>query len=230
MSQQPPPAPAGEANTQFADKRSVKLAEWIRQLPKVKFEPEEPDEKAPLISSEDLDAVFRLADPDAVARIRKDIDFMDYELLRLFRIRDHEAKKQQNRYRLYQVSYLVLAASATLVGSLQALTLAGDPNILPYCAFGETLIALVAIYLTTISGREPPLVLWMENRRRAEQLRREYFLFLANLPPYDQLEGYRRSVLLSKRAAEINRGNVPPEPEAQEPMTGGSNDPARRPQ
>jgi hypothetical protein len=230
MSQQPPATPAGEANTQYAEKRSAKWPEWVKQLPKLKFEPEEPDEKAPLISQEDLEVVFRNADPDAVTRIRKDIDFMDYELLRLFRIRDHEAKKQQNRYRLYQISYLILAASATLIGSLQALTLTGDPNVLPFFAFAETLIALVAIYLTTISGREPPLLLWMENRRRAEQLRREYFLFLANLPPYDQLEGYRRSVLLSKRAAEINRGNVPPEPDVQEPMPGGSDEPARRPQ
>src|SRR5215216_258492 len=134
MSQQSP-APAGEANTQFVANRSINLPQWLQQFPTLKFKPEEPDEEAPLISKEDLEVVFRNADPDAKTRILKDIEFLDYELLRLFRIRDHEAKKQQNRYRLYQVSYLILAASATLIGSLQALTLTGDPNVLPFFAF-----------------------------------------------------------------------------------------------
>ena len=49
----------------------------------------------------------------------------------------------------------------------------------------------------------------MSNRRRAEQLRREYFRFLTRMPPYDEVTGYRRRMLLSKRVADINRGMHP---------------------
>ena len=47
------------------------------------------------------------------------MDFMDYELLRLFRQRDYTAKYNQNRYRRQQIYFLILAVAATLVGSLQ---------------------------------------------------------------------------------------------------------------
>lgn len=201
-----------EANTQWKMLKRENWPEWMKQLPVPRFEPEEPEPTA-LLNEDELEAILQKFEPAVADRVRKDIQFLDYELLRLFRQRDHEAKKQQNRYRTYQIAYLLLAAGATLIGSLQALSLAGRPALMALCAFGETAIALIAVYLATISGREPPQQIWMENRRRAEQLRREYFRFLANLPPYDTLQSVQRSVLLSKRAAEINRGHVPPEPD-----------------
>jgi len=47
------------------------------------------------------------------------------------------------------------------------------------------------------------------NRRASEQLRREFFRYLAHLPPYDRLDGYRRKLTLSQRSADINRGVYP---------------------
>ena len=189
---------------------SSSLPAFLQELPYLRF-PKAPDPNFKLIEPRHIDALKALY-PDAVERIEADIEFMQYELLRLFVERDYEAKRNQNRYRIYQLLFLLLATLATLIGSFQALALSSDPNALPFWAFVETIIALLATFLATISGREPPMPRWLDNRRRAEQLRREYFRFLMNLPPYDTLTGYKRQVELSRRAAEINRGVFPEEP------------------
>lgn len=189
-------------------------AAWVRQLPKWHFKPEEPDPNYQLIDRAELREVLKDAHPEARRRIEADIEFLDYELLRLFRERDHEAKRNQNRYRLIQILYLVLAAIATMLGSAQALAVSSNPATMPVYAFAETLIALLATYLATVSGRESPFGIWLASRRRAEQLRREYFRFVMNMPPYDKFDwgNYERKLLLSKRAADINRGVYPDEP------------------
>jgi heme exporter protein D len=142
-------------------------------------------------------------------RLQEDIDFLDHELLRLFRQRDFEASLNQNRYRLFQIRFMLLAAIATVIGALQGLALGNNNALVPWLAFAETVVALVVTYQATISGRESPLPLWLQNRRRAEYLRREYFRYLMDLPPYDTVEGYERKLLLSTRAANINRGIYP---------------------
>jgi hypothetical protein len=198
-----------QPNTQGDKSFRRHMPAWIQELPTWRFRPEEPVIDSPLIDRATLDALLVDVDPDVVKRIKDDIQFLDYELLRLFRIRDYEAKKQQNRHRKYQISYLALATGAAALGSFQALAVATNPQLMQIFAFGETLIALFATYMATLGSREPPLNRWLDNRRRAEELRREYFLFLMNLAPYDALMGYERKVMLSKRAAEINRGVFP---------------------
>lgn len=182
---------------------------WLRQMPRLSFPP--PNENFELIDRRLLVNTLREinADQEVARRIARDLRYLDQELLRLFRERDHEAKYQQNRYRLYQIMYMALAALATLLGSLLALFLEIRPAIVPLLALGETFVALVTTYLATISGREPPLQMWLDNRRRAEHLRREYFRYLANIEPYDEYDGYEREVMLSRRAADINRGFFP---------------------
>jgi hypothetical protein len=217
-----PPPPSELENSQApptqADRKPY-VVEWMQFLPRRRFIPEEPNVDAPLIEPEVVDCYLKpleeSSDPQdqAVAKqIREDIAIMHHDLLRLFRQRDHEAKKQQNDYRLYQIGFLVLAAAAAVFGSLQALALSGNGRVaLAIFAFGETLVALTAVYLATISGREPPLPRWLDARRKAEQLRREYFRFLLNLSPYDRLTPIERKLKMAERAAEINRGNYPDE-------------------
>ena len=188
------------------------LQVWMQELPTYPFRPAEPDPNFQLIPDEQWKAVIDQTDTDTAAQMEADKKFLDYELLRLFRERDHEAKKQQNRYRLVQIGFMVLATVATMIGALQALALSNDPASLPRLAFMETLVALLAAFLSAISGREPPLPIWLSNRRRAEQLRREYFRYLVNLPPYDSIEGYQRQMAVASRAADINRGVFPEEP------------------
>lgn len=181
--------------------------EWIRQLPRLRFPPL--DEDFQLIKRDELQKLLASVEPDVAQRIVDDIDYMDHELLRLFRERDYQASYHQNRYRLYQVMYIVLAAAASVTGALMALSLSARPEIIPILAIIEVFIAATTTYLATVGSRPPPLATWLDNRRRAEYLRREYFRYLANLPPYDGETGYMREMLLATRAARINQGNDP---------------------
>lgn len=183
------------------------MPEWIKQLPRLNFPKQDPNFQ--LIDMKQLDEYLKGVSPAAYERLKEDMQFLDKELLRLFRDRDYEAKLQQNRYRVYQIGYMLLAAAATLVGSLFAVAQTSAREAVPILGFLETLIALLTTYLATIAGREQPLPLWLSNRRKAESLRREYFRFLMDLPPYDTLEGYERRRMLSMRAADINRGFFP---------------------
>ena len=177
---------------------------WLKKMPRLRFPP--PKEHFQLLDPKQLEEILKDADQPVVDGVRADVRHMEYELLRLFRERDYEAKYQQNRYYLYQIAYILLAFLATLIGSLLALSLKSNPGIVPWLAFAETLVALLTTYLATLSGREPPLPLWLNNRRRAEAMRREYFRYLLNLSPYDEVTGYEREMKLSRRAADINRG------------------------
>jgi hypothetical protein len=190
-----------------------RMATWIQELPTLNF-PSQPDPNFQLIDLTKLNTALAQADAGVRLRIQEDVAFLETEVMRLFRERDHEAKMHQNRYRLYQLAYIFLAALAGMIGSIQAIALSHSPNALPFWAFLETVIALLVTYLATISGREPPLPLWLTNRRRAEQLRREYFRYLMNMPPYDEKEGYMRQTELTRRVANINRGVYPEEPSA----------------
>jgi cation transport ATPase len=190
-------------------------------MPRLRFEPPAPDPNYQLIDREDLEEELKDIPQEVRDEIFKDMEFMEYELMRLFRQRDYEAKKQQNRYRRIQILYLLLAALATMIGSVQALTFSTAPETMPLFSFLSTVVALMVTFLATISGRESPLPLWLTNRRRAEQLRREYFRYLTRMSPYDDVEaGYPRRMLLSKRAADINRGVYPQEVD---PRTGTGN-------
>jgi len=185
---------------------------WIQEMPRFgPFRPAGPDPNFVLLDPELLEEVLQGVPITVKQEIYKDIDFLEYEVLRLFRERDHRAKVQQNRYRRQQINFLLLAIIATLVGSLQLITLGNRPEIMPVFAFLETVIALFTAFLAAVGGREPPQEQWLLNRRRAEQLRREYFRFLTRVPPYDELAGYQRRLLLAQRAAEINRGMQPQE-------------------
>lgn len=226
----PPPGPPDKKNpenltpiTQGKQDFRKRLPVWLQEMPQFgRFQPVEPDPNYQLLRKQDLETVLRDVPDEVKKEIFDDIDFMDYELLRLFRIRDHQAKFNQNRYRRQQIFFLILAVAATLVGSLQVVALNSTPEIMPLFAFLETLVALLTAFLAAIGSRESPQELWLNNRRRAEQMRREYFRFLTRMPPYDEVTGYQRRMLFSQRAADINRGMYPQELPGQ--STTGVND------
>lgn len=206
-----------ETKHQYAAKRRKnRLPMWMRDLPRPFGFPSQPDEQYKLVSDEDLDQLHREGlDAEAVERIRADRDFLEYELMRLFRTRDHEAAREQNRYRLFQITFITLATAATVLGSLQALMLVNRPDLVWVFAFAETAVALLTTFVATVRGSKPPLMAWLDNRRRAEHMRREYFRFIMRLPPYHNINEqtpYQLKTELSKRAADINKGSFPPEP------------------
>lgn len=183
------------------------VPEWLRQLPKFRFAP--PRDDFQLVDRTQLDSMLNHVDAESKQRLNADLDVLNLELLPLFRERDYLAKYHQNRYRLYQIIYMLLAAAATLVGSLLALALNTSPQLVSFLSFVETLIALLTYLIINLSGREPALPAWLDNRRRAESLRREYFRYVMNLAPYRSLKGFERRMVLARRAADMNRGVYP---------------------
>lgn len=187
-----------------------KRASWVRDMPQFgTFKPDKPDVSYKLIKPDVLKTLLAGHSERVVKRIQDDIDYAEHEVLRLFRARDYDAARNQNRYRKTQIFYIMLAGLATTFGALQAYTLAGNPLLSPWFGLGETIVALSTVFIAAINARRPPLRAWLNNRRVAEQLRREYFRFVTNLPPYTDLNADDRRAELSKRAANINLGIEP---------------------
>jgi hypothetical protein len=167
-----------------------------------------PDSAFQLIPSQKLEEKLKTVDAQVAGMIREDIRHLDKELLGLFRERDTEAKVQQNQYRRFQITYIILALTATVIGSLQGLA-SQDDSWLTWFAFAETVAALLATFVAALAGNNPPLPRWISNRRQAEAMRQEYFRYLMHASPYDGEDAAQREMLIAQRAAEINRGHYP---------------------
>lgn len=210
--QKPPRYEPPEPITQ--DKRVQRewVPEWFKQLPRFRFNSY--NDTFQLLPAEELNAMLASCTPQAAQAILDDLAVLDQEVLRLFRRVDYEAARQQNRYRRAQLLYAVLALAATVVGSIMALTLESRPDLTPWLGGLETIIAGMTSFIAAITSDEPPQQLWLQNRLKAEHLRREYFRYLMRLEPYDGItDRFDRETLLAKRAADINRGFFPETPQ-----------------
>lgn len=189
---------------------SRRAPEWRRRFPKLR--PDPINHNFQLIEPDRLEAMLKTMNQPAADRFRKDIQFLEQPLLRLFRERDHEAYVHQNTHRLFQLSFIGLSVLATLVGALLTLTLTSNATFSAFLGFVEAVIAAVTAALAALQGNRPPQALWLQNRLRAEYLRREYYRFLMNLEPYTSLDEIQRRRALEMRAAEINMGVFPETP------------------
>ncbi|MGJ3239779.1 MAG: DUF4231 domain-containing protein [Anaerolineae bacterium] len=213
---QPPKPPERDTNQQPKTMGNTRPKEsrfeWFRQFPQLTF-PSHPEDDFVLIGDEDLQDLLKryniVPDSPAALRVKADIDWLNAELMPLFRERDHVAKREQNRYRQYQLGFLILATAATIVGSFQVWALQSAPQAILFFGVTETFIALLTTFLATLMGNRQPLAEWLENRRLTEQLRREYYRYLTDLPPYDDLDGVDRKTRLARRAAAINNRKDP---------------------
>jgi len=190
-----------------------RMPAWMKQLPERNI-PTTPDPTFQLINDKMLDNIQRIHQLDAtsIQRIKDDRKFMETELMRYFRELDADAKVKQNNYRLYQIRILVLATIATLVGSLQAVSLDNE-SALRFFGLLEGIVALFAVFIIQTRGTDSTLPGWLTARKKAEQLRREYFRFMLRLPPYDrEMQVYDLKLKLSSRAAEIYNDQDPEEP------------------
>lgn len=213
---QPPMPPEPDKNQQpktMGNERTKESRfEWFRQFPSFNF-PSSPRQEFVLLNDADvkslLDAYDIAHDAPAAQRVWDDMTVLNEELMPIFRERDHVAKREQNRYRLYQLSFLLLATAATAIGSFQVWALQSAQEMILVFGLFETFIALLTVFVSTLMGNRQPLGEWLENRRLAEQLRREYYRFLTDSQPYDLLEGTDRKKRLARRAAAINNRKDP---------------------
>lgn len=186
---------------------------FSKDFPKWKLP--DPDPNFQLIPEKELDKLFDEKDVPANTRkeIKDDMQFLQEEMFHLFTKSDYQAKSYQNDYRRYQLWFILLAFFATLVGSGQAVVSGRDiaDTWLPTLAFVETVVALLATFVASISAFDPPMNKWIQNRRIAEYMRQEYFRYLTGVDPYDEyrLDQPRREMLLARRVAEINQGKHP---------------------
>jgi len=201
----PPPQPVSQQS-----KSTAKAPAWRRRFPKLRADPI--NNNFQLLDPEKLESILQDLNPTAADRFRKDIQFLEQPLLRLFRERDHEAYVHQNTHRLFQLSFIILSVIATLAGALLTLTLTSSATFAAFLGFIEAVIAAITAALASLQGNRPPQALWLQNRLRAEYLRREYFRYLMNLEPYTSLEEVQRRRALEMRAAEINMGTFPETP------------------
>jgi Protein of unknown function (DUF4231) len=152
-----------------------------------------PGERYPLVSPELRDASPALAE---------DFGILERELLPDFYELDEGALQAQNTFRLTQIFVIVGGATTTLLGAVQAALGGGVTEI----GIAEALVAgMLAAAVAYVRGRQAQRE-YFTTRLKAEQLRSEYFLFLARVPPYDmddddeRLRGLRDQV--SKIGAE----------------------------
>jgi len=138
-----------------------------------------PGERYPLVSPELRDASPALAE---------DFGILDRELLPDFYELDEGALQAQNTFRLTQIFVIVGGATATLLGAVQAALGGGVTEI----GILEALVAgMLAAAVAYVRGRQAQRE-YFTTRLKAEQLRSEYFLFLARVPPYDMHDDEER--------------------------------------
>lgn len=202
------PAPAAPTVAPITYAQRTTMDELWALLPRLRFPPLNPDYR--LIPTDALDVLLADARTQTRAAILDDIDFCARELMPLFNQRDYQAAFHQNRYRLARLGVAALVTVVVISGSLTlwfAFTNRALPAIITLIG---TVVALLVIYAVTLAGRTPAYPEYIENRRKAEFLRREYFRFLARLAPYSGTgtdHAHRQEA--ARRAADLNLGNEP---------------------
>ncbi|GAB4513063.1 MAG: hypothetical protein OHK0046_13450 [Anaerolineae bacterium] len=206
--------------SQGTESRAKWIPVWVRHLPKINF-PTQPNPDFKLINEKVLNTLeTEGVNADYINRLQSDMNDLEQELMRYFRELDHKAKRQQNGYRRYQIAVLMLATFATMIGSVQAIALSSNPAALPIWGAAEALVALFTVFVVQTRGPNTSLPEWLSNRRKTEQLRREYFRYLMYLPPYKRDEpAYERRQKLANRVADVYNEKFPEEPSILE--TGG---------
>lgn len=131
------------------------------------------------------------------------INFLNEQLIPIFYEQDYEAGRFQNAYYLYQWTLTFLAwvsalASFALIGFFSQAIWIG-------AFLGVLSILIAGITALTQNGKQQ--VEWYLHRRRAEQLRREYFACLLHMAPHDNEDV---EYVLGKRVVDIKTGSPLP--------------------
>jgi hypothetical protein len=185
----------------------------LQELPVRKYRP---GRDRTLIDDTQVRKLLATLDETNAASIQDDINTLNQEILPKYHINSRASKENKDRYLRYQVSYAVLAAGSILLASFQALLIGNDQHGLMFITgIIQASLASLLYYLALVSRRDNPLQKWVDNRRRTEGLRQEYFTYLLRLPPYDvDLNTHKRRGLLKSRAFAIHTfGKLPNKPE-----------------
>ena len=140
---------------------------------------------------------------------------------------DIQAMYQQNLYYAYHWILIFGALATTVFGVISALS-ASDPGgsllgirVSQISGAATAITGLFTAFYTYRNNRRRPQYYWYSSRRKAEALRRQYYLFLARIPPYSG-DAYTRRIKLRDAVLQIDKsGQVVDQTTAQQPGTPG---------
>jgi hypothetical protein len=134
--------------------------------------------------------------PDELAQeypvLAPDLSFWSEHLEARFRLLDHQAKIQQNQFWRQNVTLIVGGLTATTLGAVQA-ALGGHKAAV---AIAQAAITGILVGLTVVIRSRRAQQGYFTSRLKAEQMKSEFFLFLARAGDY--AGGDRQGVLLDR--------------------------------
>jgi hypothetical protein len=171
--------------------------------------PENEDEYQKLIDSENFISVpvcrtSNNIDLERFPVICQDVRDLEQHLLPVFFDFVQRAKYYQNRFYLYQWTFVLGAFATTVFGTLAAYTsgtqvkIFGDVEWTSILSIATAIIGALTAYYTTVSNHEEPQKRWGQTRRIAEELRMHYYTYLSHLAPYekdDRIQKLRENIV-----------------------------------
>lgn len=163
------------------------------------------------ISDADL-AAYQIPAGSGIAR---DVDTLNRVLISNYLLEDHEARYRQNQYFLFQWEFTILAFVATLTATLATLTATnGMIDLSRWLGVATAIVAGFTALFVNIYNRERPQRKWFERRRVAESLRKQYYLYLMHMVPYDTDEHEYLLTIMVDRIRNLSTEALPARPNA----------------
>ena len=142
--------------------------------------------------------------------LKQDLEDLDEHLMPVFWDFNQKAKHFQNRFYFYQWIFMGGALLTTLLGALTtyAYTREVDGGMFANVAGIMTaIVSGITAYFNYVSDQGSPQKRWAKTRRLTEELRTNYYRYLAHLEPYheaDRVDQMRR-MIIEVRRKEIDR-------------------------
>jgi hypothetical protein len=155
-------------------------------------------------------AFFREADLNSYPTLRQDLADLEEHLMPTFWEFNQKALHHQNRFYLYQWIFMVGAFATTLLGALTTYTYTITPDGGDWANIAGIATAVLAGLITffnVLSEQNAPQKRWAKSRRLTEELRTNYFRYLAHLPPFekeDRVNQMRKVVIAIRRKENEN--------------------------
>jgi hypothetical protein len=142
--------------------------------------------------------------------LKQDLEDLDEHLLPAFWEFNQKAKHYQNRFYLYQWIFMGGALLTTFLGALTTYTYTLD-NARDFPEIAGIMTALVSgvtAYFNYVSDQGSPQKRWAKTRRLTEELRTNYYRYLAHLQPYHETDRVQqmRKMVITVRRKEVSDG------------------------
>jgi Protein of unknown function (DUF4231) len=153
---------------------------------------------------------WRENDLNMFPTIDQDLKDLEEHLMPAFWEFNQKALHHQNRFYLYQWIMMFGAFGTTFLGALTTYAFAKDGDGSTWTVLFGILTGVLAAILTVfnvLSEQNAPQKRWAKARRLTEELRTNYYRYLAHLAPYngaDRIQQMRRFVVAIRRKENEN--------------------------